>query len=172
MFVTESDRPRFKELNVVAEVSPYLWYPFEGVEGVVSAVGESRMKTFYTIKSFLRDGIEVAAGSDWPSASPTLNPWIGFGTMVTRQNPSAERSDTLGGNEAVTVAEALQVFTIGGARVLNKENECGTLEVGMSADMAVLDRDIFAVACADIAGTVVELTVFEGKIVFDKQEQN
>ncbi len=89
--------------------------------------------------------------------------------MVTRRNPSGKPPGGLVEGEAVTVKEALQIFTIGGAAALNKTDVCGRLEVGMSADMAVLDRDIFAVDTAEIPDTLVEMTVFEGEIVFEKK---
>ena len=168
MFVTESDRLRFKKLNVVAEVSPYLWFNSPGTDELNGCIGRERMKTYYTIRSFLQEGILVAAGSDWPSASPSINPWIGLGTMVTRQNPYGETAEPVLNDEGVSVTEALMIFTSGGAAVLNKAAHCGSLEVGMSADMAVLDRDIFAIDPADLIKTVVEMTTFEGKVVYNK----
>lgn len=155
---------------MVADVSPYAWYPSALSEDMSACCGHKRMEGCYPIKSLIHHGVQIVAGSDWPSASPSLNPWLGFGTMVTRRNPSGEPPFTLAEDQAVTVAEALEIFTIGGAAALDKADESGTLEVGKSADMAVLDRDIFGVDASEIAGTVVEMTVFEGRIVFDGKQ--
>jgi len=69
-------------------------------------------------------------------------------------------------DHAITVHQALDIFTRQGARALRKENETGSLEVGKSADIAVLDRDIFEVPGDEIGRTEVEMTFFQGRLVY------
>ena len=63
----------------------------------------------------------------------------------------------LNAREALTVREALNAYTIDGARFLGRAREFGSLEVGKSADFVILDRDILALGDSgkadDIAGT-------------------
>ena len=64
-----------------------------------------------------------------------------------------------------TRTEALQIFTRNGAISMGLGDVTGTLTVGKSADLAVLDRDIAAVPVPDIAGTTVTETHFAGRLV-------
>ncbi len=61
------------------------------------------------------------------------------------------------GADAITAREALQMATIGGARVLGRDAEVGSLEVGKAADLIAFDlNDIaFAGAHADPVAAVV-----------------
>jgi predicted amidohydrolase YtcJ len=67
----------------------------------------------------------------------------------------------------VTLAEALTIYTINGARALRLENQTGSIEVGKSADFIVLDRNPFKVPIQDVGETKVQLTLFEGRPVYE-----
>jgi predicted amidohydrolase YtcJ len=48
---------------------------------------------------------------------------------------------------------------------LNREDDLGSIEEGKRADMAVLDRDFFAVIDAEMRDTLPTMTVVDGQIV-------
>ena len=48
------------------------------------------------------------------------------------------------------------------------EDEVGTLEPGKAADVIVLSKNLFAVEPAEILNTEVDLTVFNGKVVYER----
>ena len=73
----------------------------------------------------------------------------------------------LGPDERVDLAHMLAAYTIGGARLMHQEAETGSIEVGKSADLVVLDRNLFAIPPAEIAQAKVLLTLFEGKLVYE-----
>ena len=62
-----------------------------------------------------------------------------------------------GGPEALTVRDALEMATMGGARVLGRADEIGSLEVGKLADLAVWRLD--TLAHIDIADPVAALVL-------------
>ena len=104
----------------------------------------------------------VAFGSGWPAAS--LNPLIGLSAAIT---PAA------GGDGArLTLKSALDAYTSSSAWASFDEQRKGTLAPGMLADLVVLSDDIFKLAPADIATTRVELTIFDGKVVYRRGQRD
>ena len=68
----------------------------------------------------------------------------------------------------MTVAEALAAATINAAWSLGIAHRVGSIEVGKSADMVVLDQNLLEIDPGKIHETVVETTVFMGNVVFDR----
>jgi predicted amidohydrolase YtcJ len=69
--------------------------------------------------------------------------------------------------QKITVEEALKAYTAGGAYASFMEHT-GTLAPGMLADLAVLDRDLRAIAPEDIRHAKVVRTIVGGKTVFPR----
>ena len=90
--------------------------------------------------------------------------------MVTRANPNDETEGELWPEQAISLAEALRVFTLGGAKALRLEQETGSLETGKLADFIVLNQNIFEQASSEIGSTEVEATFFEGKLVYSRDQ--
>jgi len=157
---------RFQELNVIAEFSPAAWYPTPFASGARSGYGQERLKRIYDFKGVLAAGGIAVMGTDWPVAS--IDPWLALETMVTRQNPWNQEPDYFG--EPISLEQALQVATLNGAYAMGLEHLTGSLEVGKSADLIVLDRDLFAQGPRNyIHRTQVQLTFIEGQLVYDRQ---
>lgn len=71
-------------------------------------------------------------------------------------------------DEALTLEDALTAFTMGSAWVNHLEAETGSIEAGKFADLAVVDRDLFAPdAATDIGKASVLMTLVEGQIVHE-----
>ncbi len=167
-FVDPTDIPRFKQLNAVADLSPYIWHPSPIIQSIIDAMGE-RGTRYWPIRDLLEAGAPVLAGSDWPAAVPSLDPWVGIEAMVTRRDPHEKTPGSLWPEQAVSLEQALQIFTIEGAKALCLVTETGSLKVGKSADLIVLGQNLFAIAPDEIADTNVEMTMFSGKVVFQVQ---
>ena len=67
-------------------------------------------------------------------------------------------------DERLTVQEALRGITIDAAYQLDRETECGSIEVGKMADFTVLEQDPFQVATEKLKDIPIWGTVFEGSI--------
>ena len=163
--IAPSDIPRFKTLNAVAELSPILWYPSPLVDMMSQIIGRKRANSFWPIKTMHDAGVNMIYGSDWPSVVPSPSPWPGIEAMVTRQDPYGQLSGALGPEQAISLADALVIFTRNGAQAMGMDNNSGSIEVGKSADMIVLDRNLFEIPAAQIGDTEVLETLFEGRLV-------
>ncbi len=166
-YVGDDDMDRFAKLGAIPDFSPYIWFPSPIMDSVLSAVGE-RGEFYWPTKSLLATGALVSAGSDWPAAVPSMNPWPGIEAMVTRADPFTNGEQTLWADEAVPLQDALRVFTSNGAKALLIDDKSGSIAVGKSADFIVLNQNLFNVPATKISDTDVLMTYFAGKKVFSR----
>ena len=164
-FVTDSDLPRFKELNAVAEMSPKLWFPNPVTAAQHAVLGVERTDKCHPIRTLLEAGAELIYGSDWPAAAPDANPWPGLAGMTTRANPMGEFPGTVGSDQAVSLEQALPLFTSNAARSIGLEAKTGSLEVGKSADFVILEKPLHEMSPEEIGTIEVTETWFRGKRV-------
>jgi hypothetical protein len=66
------------------------------------------------------------------------------------------------------VAQAVQAYTVGSAYAQFDDQIKGSLEPGELADLAVLSQDIFHIDPVQIQNTHVDLTIFDGRIIYDR----
>ena len=157
------DIPRFAELNVAAEMCPILWYPIPGLDWA-AWLGPDRQ--VWPVKNLVESGALVIYGSDWPVV-PTVNPWPGIESMVTRADPTGASDETLWPEQAIDLATTIQIFTLNGAVANKVGDSSGSLEVGKDADFIVLDRNIFEVPITDVGETEVVMSVVGGNEIFN-----
>lgn len=167
-FVHADDMGRFRTLNAVAEVSPKLWYPNAITTGQIAVLGADRAQRCHPIRSLMRAGAELVYGSDWPAAAPDVDPWIGLAGMLTRKHPKGAYPGEVGAGEAISLDEALPLFTTNGARAMGRPDLVGALRPGLSADFIVLDRNLYSIPPEDIAESRVMATIFEGETVCEQ----
>jgi predicted amidohydrolase YtcJ len=170
-FVSPPDLTRFARLGVVANFQP-LWActDEQNDQLTVPFVGPERAAWQYRIGSLARRGARVAFGSDWPvsSADPLQELHVAVNRMLSTRlgmPGSPETTVPLLAAEAITVDAAVEAFTRGVAYVNHEEDVAGTLEPGKVADVAVLDRDIYATPANEIGSASVALTIASGQVV-------
>jgi len=116
--------------------------------------------------TFLRRGIRWANGSDY-SVTP-FPARYGIWAAVAREPAlGIYGGDPFGRDEAVDVKTALRAATLWAAHQMFLEQQTGSIEVGKYADLAVWDRNPIEVATADLKDMQCELTLFDGKVVFE-----
>lgn len=164
-FVTPEDRQRMKLLNVVAEVSPFIWYPGVIPSAIAAVLPEEIASKMQPNRNLLDLGVLVAGGSDW-SVSADPNPWQGIGGLVTRQDPTGQFPGTLWAEQAVTVEEGIRIFSINGAKAAGIDDVVGSIEVGKAANFIFIDRDPFKVETTEIGSTKVLSTYVAGEEVY------
>lgn len=165
-YIDEADLARFASLGVVADASPYLWFPSVIQESIAKQIPAEIFDRSWPLRDLIEGGAIVAGGSDWPCAAPTPDPWTGLGAMVTRTNPDPSVSGQLNPNQSLELEDAIAAFTTGPARAMGLADEVGQLVPGMSADFIVLDQDLFEADPEKIYATRVLATYFEGRQVY------
>ncbi|MDT8399332.1 MAG: amidohydrolase [Pseudomonadales bacterium] len=166
-FVQMDDIRRARSIAATFEMSPYIWFPNPIIPDVVKAVGEERMKRWVPVKDAIEAGALVVPGSDWPVV-PNVNPWVGIETLVTRQAPGGI-GEPLGEAEKITLDEAIAMFTVNAARQFGNSLKTGAIDIGMLADLIVLDRNPFDIPVTDIHNTKVLKAFIEGGLVYQAQ---
>ena len=124
-----------------------------------------RSRYGFPVKSALEHGMVVSGGSDWPVTD--FNPLIGIDDLVTRRLDPPEDGDVLAPEEAVSVLDAIRIYTYNGAYTVFEEKIKGSLEVGKLADIVVLSEDILSVPVDRIRELRAVLTVLDGQVVYD-----
>jgi predicted amidohydrolase YtcJ len=149
-----------------ANIQP-LWARYDPVvpDIALDMIGSARLDDTYAFRKMLAAGSDWCLSSDWGVS--TLNPFEIIETAITRQ---ARRGDNpkapfLPG-EALTVEEAVLGYTSHAARASWRDGYSGMLRPGFSADLIMLDQDIFTVPRDRISDTRVLLTLFKGQEVW------
>jgi predicted amidohydrolase YtcJ len=175
----ETEIGLLKELGVIASYQPF-WHfkePFWYEEIERGHLGEKRAMDAYPVRTILDRGIPVTFSGDYP-ASPINDSFWAIETAVTRNlaNPVPYGVEDISSmddelwlrnpGERITVKEAVEAYTIAGARQLFREDEIGSLEAGKQADFIVIDQDIFVIDPIRIDGTKVLAVYIAGEKVF------
>ncbi|RNB91615.1 amidohydrolase [Brevibacillus fluminis] len=158
------DIQRFHELGVIASMQPDHFAMSE--RGVYTErIGDEREKHVFAIRTLQQAGAKLAFGTDFPI--DVLNPLLQIYRAVTRIDSSGKT--VWHPHERITLADALKAYTAGPAYGSFREHELGTLEAGKLADIVVLEKNLFDVPEEDIPDVQVSLTVFDGKVVYDRE---
>lgn len=97
-----------------------------------------------------------------------LNPLWGIYAAVTRRTLDGKNPEGWVAEQKISVEDAIKCYTINSAYASFEENIKGSIEVGKLADMIVLSDDILTINPIEIENVVVEMTVFDGKIIYQK----
>ena len=96
----------------------------------------------------------------------SANPFVSLYALVTRKNRLGQE---IAPHEAISREEALRTYTLGGTWLTREEALKGSIEVGKLADMAVLDRDYFAVSDEEIKDIQTDMTIVGGQVVWERE---
>ena len=155
--VDPADIPRFKDLGVIASMQPN--HLLTDMNWAQSRLGPQRATYSYAWRAFLKAGVPLAFGTDYP-VEP-ITPFRGIYAAVTRMN--VEGSKTYYPANALSRGQALAAYTQGSAYAEFAEDSKGMLVPGYDADFVLLDRDLFRVSPPAILATQVLKTYVAGK---------
>jgi predicted amidohydrolase YtcJ len=95
-----------------------------------------------------------------------MNPLEAIQVAVTRRGPTAPAGAAWIPEETVDLRTILKAYSAGGAYAAGAEATQGTLELGKTADLIVLDRDLYRIPPEEIHAAKVLLTLLDGKAVW------
>ncbi len=152
---------RFKELKVIASMQPS--HLLTDMNWAESRLGPKRAEHSYAWEEFLRRGVVVAFGTDYPVEPVT--PFRGIYSALTRMSEDGKKSYYPA--QKLNIEQAIAAYTTGSAFAEFDEKQKGKLAPGMLADFVVLDQDITAALPPKILQTKVLRTVVGGKTVYE-----
>ena len=152
---------RFKELKVIASMQPN--HLLTDMSWAESRLGAKRAEHSYAWAEFLRRGVVLAFGTDYPVEPVT--PFRGIYASLTRMSEDGKKSYYPA--QKLNIEQAIAAYTTGAAFAEFAEKQKGKLEPGMLADFVVLDQDITAALPPKILDTKVLRTVVAGKTVYE-----
>jgi predicted amidohydrolase YtcJ len=155
---------RMRANRIIGDIQPVFlksdgyWYE--------SRVGPERVRYSYAWKTLLDHGIALCGGSDCPIEP--LNIAYGLYAAVTRQDLDGYPPGGWAPAERLTVAQALDLYTVGAAYSTFEENFRGSLRTGMAADVTVFDRNPFTVHPSELKNLKAVLTIVGGNVAFER----
>ena len=157
------DFARFADLGVIASVQPY--HAIDDGRWAEKRIGHDRASRTYAFRTFLNDGVRLAFGTDWNVAP--LNPMLTLYAATTRATLDGKNPNGWFPEQKLTVAEAVQAYTMGSAYAEFQDGEKGSITPGKLADMVILNDDIFQMDPVKIRDVKVTKTIVGGKVVWE-----
>jgi predicted amidohydrolase YtcJ len=162
--IRPEDLARLARLDVVACVQPHNL--ILDIAMIDECVGE-KGKWTYPYRDMLDHGIRTIFSSDTPVCDPS--PLAGIHAAVTRQRKDGTPVGGWYPSQRISVEEAVRGYTIVPAMCYGVDDRMGSIAPGKYADMVVLSEDIYTIDPMKISETTVDVTVFDGRIVFERQ---
>jgi hypothetical protein len=155
------DLKRFKSLGVLASMQTCHAPGHSGLplEPTLSKIGQAKWPYAYAWQNFRKAKVPLVFGTDWPVSD--VNPLRAIHSAVTRRTYGDEPS------QRQSLADTLHSYTAMGAYAEFAEKQKGMLKKGMLADVAVLDRDLTAIAPDDIQHVQLRATLVGGRVVHE-----
>jgi hypothetical protein len=144
---------RLKALGGGVQMAAFRWVTSTDPKVVVGA----------PFRTIVDHGIQAGIHGDGVHIAP-LNPWLQMSFATTGVNSFGDRVNA---DQQITRQEALRLFTRGNSWFLRMEDKIGSIQPGKLADLAVLNKDYFAVPDREIKQIRAVLTVVDGKVVYD-----
>jgi len=168
--IRQEDFPRFQKLNVIAEVNPY--HVSDDMRWMEERIGHERCKGAYAFKSLLDNGAILSFGSDWPGTSAAeyhVHPKYLIHAAVNRTTVKGIPEGGWFPEQKISVDEALKAYTINNAYAAFEDDIRGSLKAGKLADITVCDLNLMKIDPADILKMNVDMTIVDGKIVYERK---
>ncbi len=159
------DIPRFGKLGVIASMQPLHTTPNENIlNNWAGSVGPLRAEHAWPWQDILAGGAVLCFGSDWPVV--TLSPWPAVQVLLTRQTPEGTPAGGWIPDQRLSLEQAIQGYTMGGAIAAGREKTEGSIEAGKLADLIILSQDLFKVDPNQIGETKVLMTMAGGEVMY------
>ena len=156
--INDEDVPRFKQLGVTADFQVGSDYVAQHDHEWANAfLGARRAKAMMNLDAILKTDANITLSSDWNVHD--INPLVGIANSLI-----------MGKTGLTDIYTAIDAYTLNAAKSLGIDDITGTIEVGKSADFAILNKDITTLSARGIAKTQVLMTVLRGDVVYTQND--
>lgn len=171
--VRDSDFKRFSDSNIIANIQPFNAKSGGFMEYRYVEYGEEWEHKLARYRNFYSHALTVSASSDFPACNGPMESCAPLPSMemaITRKKPgeSLDSEPLDSPDETLSLEQAIDAYTTGGACQLGMETLIGSLEVGKKADLVLLERKLSQLPVNQIGSTQVLLTMVNGKVVYLK----
>jgi predicted amidohydrolase YtcJ len=163
--IAPEDFARFSKLGVIASMQPC--HLLDDERWAAARLGPERSKGAYAWKTFQKDDVKLAFGTDYPVES--VNPLRGLYACVTRELPEGGPAGGWEPQEKLSIDDCIRDYTAGSAFAEFEEKRKGTLAPGMLADIVVLPQDITTASPRELLEIQVTMTIAGGRVVYEKK---
>jgi predicted amidohydrolase YtcJ len=146
--------------KILIEQQPNFTYTLEG--RYVQTLESWHLTRNNALATPIKHGIFMAFGSD----NLPIGPLVGLYGAVTRKGMNSGK--VYGPEEAVSMKDAIRMYTRNGAYLTWEEKGKGTLEPGKLADMVVLPDDPLSIAPEKLLNLKVDMTIVGGKVLYER----
>jgi len=160
------DLQRFKDLDIIVSVQPS--HCVDDMLWAHNRIGDKRIQYAFLWQSFLKQGCNIAFGTDWPVAP--LNPMVTLYAAVARRSLQGEPAEGWFPEEKLSLEQAIECYTHGAAYAEFEENMKGTIEPGKYADIIILSENPFEINHQQLLNVEVVTTIQNGRIVYSKDK--
>lgn len=161
--IEDADIARVRDLGIRVITTPVFIYQQGDTLGLP---GSQRWPRQFRLRTLVEQGFEVIGSSDTTGSIPDgIPPLYNIACAVTRRTLSG---GTYHPEEALSIDDALKLFTIWPARGAFEEQDKGTITVGKLGDFAVLSDDPRAVEPDALFDVRVEATIIGGEVVWER----
>jgi predicted amidohydrolase YtcJ len=160
-YSTEAQNRRIAAMGLMVSAQPNYIRVLGDVYGR-EGLGPGRAEAINRLGSLERKGVPLGLHSDFNMApiDPLYLAWV----AATRETVEGKVKSP---SERLTLDKALRAITIEAAQVIGMDAMVGSLAPGKKADLAVLDKDPYAVGTAGLRAIAVEAVAFEGQLTFN-----
>ncbi|WED27618.1 amidohydrolase [Vibrio sp. DW001] len=155
--VNSKDVPRFVKLDVTADFQVGSEYvALHDHQWAEAFIGVKRTHSLMNPKAIFNTGANITLSSDWNVNE--INPLVGIANSLKMNSTGLPN-----------VHSAINAYTINAAKSLGISDITGSIAVGKSADLVILEKNITRLPVNDIAQTEILMTILQGDIVFGSE---
>lgn len=173
-YATQDDLQRAGRMGLIADVTPdQMLHHFSSLE---AALGPERARTAFAWRTMIDSGVRLNLVSDLPgtynrATLATIDPLRNMYMAIMRRPVDGKSEPGFHPEQALTVREAIEAYTINPAFSSREERIKGSISAGKLADLVVLSNDIVSGPPEQLLSTEVVYTFFGGKIVYHAPAQ-
>jgi predicted amidohydrolase YtcJ len=166
--IDPADIERFVELGVLANYTPH-WQGEYGheISGTAANLGPEREAGKFPARELEDAGVIVTYSSDVIEIPESwrANPYFGIQIGHLRQEPGIDNAPIVGGAAAtLTIEQLINGYTRNAAIQLGQDENYGSIEVNKTADLVVLDQNIFTIDPTLISETTPTAIIIAGTV--------
>ena len=158
MLPTDETMATMVKYHIIANAQPNFLYTLEN--RYVETLHGSDLEHNNPVAVPMKKGVFITFGSD----NLPIDPRVGLYAAVTRKGLSGTR--VFGPEEAVSIQEAIRLYTYNPTFLSWDEHKKGSLEAGKFADFIILDSDPLTIPPEQLLTLKVDKTFIGGKQVY------